>query len=44
MASFLRLVAEGDAPSWDGRGHFYAAAAEAMRRISEESSVSTLFN
>ncbi|WP_165231827.1 ECF-type sigma factor [Aquisphaera insulae] len=31
--AFLRLAGEGDAPSWDGRGHFYAAAAEAMRRI-----------
>src|SRR5262245_20946031 len=36
--AYLRLVAGGDAtgqrdPSWDGRGHFFAAAAEAMRRI-----------
>jgi RNA polymerase sigma factor (TIGR02999 family) len=31
--AYLRLVGgEGDLP-WDGRGHFYAAAAEAMRRI-----------
>jgi RNA polymerase sigma factor (TIGR02999 family) len=31
--AYLRLV--GDAPKkpWDGRGHFFAAAAEAMRRI-----------
>ena len=30
--AWLRLV--GDAPRpWDGRGHFFAAAAEAMRRI-----------
>jgi RNA polymerase sigma factor (TIGR02999 family) len=31
--AYLRLV--GDAPGrhWDGRGHFFAAAAEAMRRI-----------
>jgi RNA polymerase sigma factor (TIGR02999 family) len=32
--AFLRLV--GDAPEdrhWNGRGHFFAAAAEAMRRI-----------
>jgi RNA polymerase sigma factor (TIGR02999 family) len=31
--AYLRLV--GDAPdrSWDGRSHFFAAAAEAMRRI-----------
>src|SRR5262245_26888446 len=36
--AYLRLVASGEAaehrePSWDGRGHFFAAAAEAMRRI-----------
>ena len=30
--AYLRLVGEGD-PGWDGRGHFFAAAAEAMRRI-----------
>jgi RNA polymerase sigma factor (TIGR02999 family) len=31
--AYLRLVG-GDAPArWDGRGHFFAAAAEAMRRI-----------
>src|SRR5262245_62385801 len=32
--AYLRLV-EGAAPNatWDGRGHFFAAAAEAMRRI-----------
>src|SRR3954452_24431676 len=32
----LRLVGSGgrgDEPRWDGRGHFFAAAAEAMRRI-----------
>jgi RNA polymerase sigma factor (TIGR02999 family) len=30
--AYLRLI--GDAkPQWDGRGHFFAAAAEAMRRI-----------
>jgi RNA polymerase sigma factor (TIGR02999 family) len=35
--AYLRLV--GDAPSrgWDHRGHFFAAAAEAMRRILVES-------
>lgn len=34
--AYLRLV--GDEPqSWDGRGHFFAAAAEAMRRILVES-------
>jgi RNA polymerase sigma factor (TIGR02999 family) len=36
--AYLRLVASseeerGDEPSWDNRGHFFAAAAEAMRRI-----------
>jgi RNA polymerase sigma factor (TIGR02999 family) len=30
--AFLRLVGTRD-PGWDGRGHFFAAAAEAMRRI-----------
>ncbi|AMV37863.1 ECF-type sigma factor [Planctomyces sp. SH-PL62] len=31
--AFLRLVGPDDARVWDGRGHFFAAAAEAMRRI-----------
>ncbi len=36
--AFLRLVAgEGEPSHWDGRGHFFAAAAEAMRRILVES-------
>ncbi|HEY4234770.1 MAG TPA: sigma-70 family RNA polymerase sigma factor [Lacipirellulaceae bacterium] len=30
--AYLRLVGDDDA-KWDGRGHFFAAAAEAMRRI-----------
>jgi RNA polymerase sigma factor (TIGR02999 family) len=30
--AYLRLVGEED-PGWNGRGHFFAAAAEAMRRI-----------
>jgi len=30
---YLRLVGANDEPKWDSRGHFYAAAAEAMRRI-----------
>jgi RNA polymerase sigma factor (TIGR02999 family) len=30
---YLRLVREGDRKQWDGRRHFFAAAAEAMRRI-----------
>jgi RNA polymerase sigma factor (TIGR02999 family) len=37
--AYLRLVQGGDSksaqkePNWDSRGHFFAAAAEAMRRI-----------
>jgi RNA polymerase sigma factor (TIGR02999 family) len=36
--AYLRLVAsplreQGEKPHWDSRGHFFAAAAEAMRRI-----------
>lgn len=31
--AYLRLVDANDQPSWNGRGHFFAAAAEAMRRI-----------
>ena len=31
--AYLRIVNYQDAKRWDGRGHFYAAAAEAMRRI-----------
>ena len=31
--AYLRLVGKGDEQSWDHRGHFFAAAAEAMRRI-----------
>ncbi|MDQ1349108.1 MAG: hypothetical protein QG573_2486 [Acidobacteriota bacterium] len=30
--AYLRLVGQGD-PSWQNRAHFFAAAAEAMRRI-----------
>src|SRR6187399_3756039 len=30
--AYLKLIGPRDVP-WDGRGHFYAAAAEAMRRI-----------
>lgn len=30
--AYLRLVGQGD-PGWQQRGHFFAAAAEAMRRI-----------
>jgi RNA polymerase sigma factor (TIGR02999 family) len=33
--AYLRLIGskEGEKQKWDGRGHFFAAAAEAMRRI-----------
>jgi RNA polymerase sigma factor (TIGR02999 family) len=31
--AYVRLVGPADAARWDGRGHFFAAAAEAMRRI-----------
>ncbi|MEK6261444.1 MAG: ECF-type sigma factor [Planctomycetota bacterium] len=31
--AYVRLVSGGDAERWDHRGHFFAAAAEAMRRI-----------
>ena len=31
--AYVRLVGEGDGPRWDDRRHFFAAAAEAMRRI-----------
>jgi RNA polymerase sigma factor (TIGR02999 family) len=31
--AYLRLVGVNQAQHWDGRGHFFAAAAEAMRRI-----------
>ena len=35
--AYLRLVGRADDHRWDGRGHFFAAAAEAMRRILIES-------
>jgi RNA polymerase sigma factor (TIGR02999 family) len=35
--AYLRLVDADNAQSWNGRGHFFAAAAEAMRRILIES-------
>jgi RNA polymerase sigma factor (TIGR02999 family) len=31
--AYLRLVEGNGHPEWNGRGHFFAAAAEAMRRI-----------
>jgi RNA polymerase sigma factor (TIGR02999 family) len=35
--AYLRLVGGGEELHWDSRGHFFAAAAEAMRRILVES-------
>jgi RNA polymerase sigma factor (TIGR02999 family) len=35
--AYLRLVANGDMSQWEGRRHFFGAAAEAMRRILIES-------
>src|SRR5438270_9770964 len=31
--AYVRLVADANAQPWNSRGHFFAAAAEAMRRI-----------
>ena len=31
--AYLRLVGKDDSSQWNSRGHFYGAAAEAMRRI-----------
>src|SRR5438132_10079483 len=31
--AYLRLVGQSEPQNWDNRGHFFAAAAEAMRRI-----------
>jgi RNA polymerase sigma factor (TIGR02999 family) len=35
--AYLRLMGDGEPPRWDSRGHFFAAAAQAMRRILVES-------
>jgi RNA polymerase sigma factor (TIGR02999 family) len=35
--AYLRLVGDGGGSHWNNRGHFFAAAAEAMRRILVES-------
>src|SRR5262245_1815436 len=35
--AYLRLVDNDTPQQWNGRGHFFAAAAEAMRRILVES-------
>lgn len=31
--AYIRLIGKDDAQRWDSRGHFFCAAAEAMRRI-----------
>ena len=31
--AYLRLLGDGNSEKWQGRGHFFAAAAEAMRRL-----------
>ncbi len=31
--AYIRLVGTGEAQNWNSRGHFFASAAEAMRRI-----------
>src|SRR5207248_1032070 len=31
--AYLRLVGTGPGPEWNGRGHFFAAAARAMRQV-----------
>ncbi len=31
--AYLRLVGNGEEPQWNSRGHFFAAAAQAMRNI-----------
>jgi RNA polymerase sigma factor (TIGR02999 family) len=35
--AYMRLAGNGDVQRWDGRGHFFTAAGEAMRRILVES-------
>jgi RNA polymerase sigma factor (TIGR02999 family) len=39
--AYLRLVGDGER-GWDSRGHFFAAAAEAMRRILVEMSPTSI--
>src|SRR5437867_2626734 len=34
--AYLRLVGDADSAKWNGRGHFFGAAARAMRRIMVE--------
>src|ERR1700688_1988554 len=31
--AYVRLIGSGEPPRWEGCGHFFAAAGEAMRRI-----------
>ncbi len=35
--AYLRIVGDGDSQQWESRGHFFASAANAMRRILVES-------
>jgi RNA polymerase sigma factor (TIGR02999 family) len=35
--AYMRLLGKADEPHWNSRGHFFSAAAEAMRRILVES-------
>ena len=37
--AYIRLVDRDTAKNWDSRGHFFAAAAEAMRRILVDNAV-----
>jgi RNA polymerase sigma factor (TIGR02999 family) len=37
--AYVRLVGTGEDQRWDNRGHFFAAAAEAMRRILVDSAL-----
>ena len=39
--AYLRLVDADETQHWDSRGHFFAAAAEAMRRILVETLVAS---
>ncbi len=40
--AYLRLVDATEAQRWDNRGHFFAAAADAMRRILTEAAVAVM--
>jgi len=41
--AYLRLIGPADDHCWENRGHFFAAAAEAMRRILVDASRRFLF-